>query len=239
MSKKNIVAIIPARGGSKGLPRKNIRNLAGKPLIAHTILAAKNSQLINRIFVSTEDEEIAKISKKYGAEIIKRPKRLAGDLIPSAPVLKQALQYLEKKEKYQPDAVVYLQTTNVFRKKGLIDKVIEKFLKNPELDSVFAAYPEHKNYWQKTAQGYRKITERKNLVRQVKKSIFREDTGIASVINPKLIKKGERVGKKVEIVENDDPLSFIDIHNEFDLWLAEIIIQNLKKINKLKEYELF
>lgn len=236
---KNIIAIIPARGGSKGIPRKNIRKLAGKPLIAYTINAAKNSKLIDRVFVSTEDKEIAKISKKYGAEMIKRPKRLAGDYVPTAPVLKDTIIQLETKENYKPDIVVYLQPTDIFRKKGIIDKVIKKLIKNPNLDSVFAAYPTHKNFWQKINSQYKRLTEKgRKLVRQKKEPIFREDTGIASAVNSKLIKRGERIGKKVEIVENEDPLSFIDIHTEFDLWLAEKIILNLKKINKLKEYEI-
>jgi CMP-N-acetylneuraminic acid synthetase len=100
MIKKKIIAIIPARGGSKGIPRKNIRNLVGKPLIAYTISAAKNSKLINRVLVSTEDEEIAKIARRYGVEIIKRPQELAGDLVPSTSVLKDAVEQLERKENY-------------------------------------------------------------------------------------------------------------------------------------------
>lgn len=237
---KKIIAVIPARGGSKGIPRKNIRILAGKPLIAYTILAAKKSEFIDRVFVSTEDEEIARIAEKYGAEIIKRPKKLAGDYVPSVPVLKNAIDQLEKKENYKPDIVVYLQPTDIFRKKGLIDKTIQKLLKNPNLDSVFAAYPTHKNFWQKIKGKYKRVTEKgKNLVRQKKEPVFREDTGLASAVWVNLVKRGERIGNKVEIIENDDPLSFIDIHDEFDLWLAETIIQNLKKTNRLKEYELF
>lgn len=242
MVKKNkkIIAIIPARGGSKGIHRKNIRLLANKPLIAYTIKAAKRCSLIDRVIVSTDDDEIAEVAKKYGAEIIKRPKKLAGDYIPTAPVLKNVIGQLEKKENYKADIVVYLQPTDIFRKKGLIDETIKKLLKNPNLDSVFAAYPTHKNFWQRTKGKYKRIIEKgRKLVRQKKEPIFREDTGLASAVWADLVKKGERIGNKVEIIENDDFLSFIDIHDEFDLWLAEKIIQNLKKINKLKEYELF
>ncbi len=235
---KKIIAIIPARGGSKGLARKNIRILAGKPLIAHTIFAAKNSKLIDRIFISTEDEEIARISEKYGAETIKRPKKLAGDYTPSVLVLKDALDQLEKQQNYKPGIVVYLQPTDIFRKKGLIDKVIRKLLKNPDLDSVFVAYPAHKNYWQKSRGQYRRIIKLAQVVRQKKEPIFREDTGIASAVWANLIKKGERIGDKVEIIGNRDGLSSIDIHDEFDLWTAEVIIKKLKKTNKFKKYEL-
>lgn len=236
---KKIIAIIPARGGSKDLSRKNIRKLAGKPLIAYTIFAAKNSKLINRIFVSTEDEEIAEVSKKYGAEIIRRPKELAGDYIPSTPVLKNTLEQLEKKESYRPDVVVYLQATDIFRKKGLIDKTIRKLLKNHNLDSAFVAYPTHKNYWQKNKGQYKRIIKLAQVVRQKKEPIFREDTGLASAVRADLVRKGERIGDKAEIIKNDDELSFIDIHDEFSLWLAGIVIKNLKKIGKLKNYEFF
>ncbi len=96
--KKNIIAIIPARGGSKGIPRKNIKLLAGKPLIAWTIEAALRSKCLDRVFVSTEDEEIAKISKEWGAEIIKRPKKLSGDKTSMLPVVDHSIDYLEKKQ---------------------------------------------------------------------------------------------------------------------------------------------
>jgi len=236
---KNIIAIIPARGGSKGLLRKNIRKLAGKPLIAYTILAAKKTKLVDRVFISTDDKEIEKIAKKYGAEIIPRLKQLASDFVPSSSVLKHGLAYLERKENYKPDIIVYLQPTDIFRPKGIIDEVIKKLLENPKLDSVFVAHPTYKNFWQKSKRKYERILKKENVVRQKKKPIFREDTGLASAVWASLVKKGERIGDKVEIIENPDPLSFIDIHNLFDLWLAEILIQNLKKDGKIKEYEIY
>lgn len=236
---KKIIAVIPARGGSKGLARKNVRTLAGKPLIAHTICATRNSKLIDRVFVSTEDEEIAEISQKYGAEIIKRPPELAGDYVITAPVLKHAVEWLKKKENYKPDIIVYLQATDIFRKKGLIDAVIGKLINNPHLDSFFAAYPTHKNFWQKINGEYKRLTKKgMKSVRQKKEPIFREDTGIVSAVWAKLVKKGDRIGKRVGVVENDDPLSFIDIHSEFDLNLTETIISQLRKKNLLKEYEI-
>jgi len=236
---KKIIAVIPARGGSKGIPRKNIVKLSGHPLLAHTIFAAKNSKLVERIFVSTEDDEIAKVAKKYGAEVIKRPKRLAGDYVPSAPVVKDALEQLEKRENYKADIVVYLQPTDIFRKKGLIDEAIRKLLRNPKLDSVFSAYPTHKNFWEKKGKSYQRLTKKGlKLVRQKKEPIFREDTGIASAVWAKVIKKGDRIGKMVGIIENDDELAFVDIHHPSDLWLAETIIKGLKKKKRLKDYEI-
>src|SRR5699024_5746070 len=106
----NIVGIIPARGGSKRLPGKNIKLLAGKPLIAHTIETAKKSKYINKIILSTEDEKIAEIAKQFGAEIIKRPQELAQHTTKTAPVLLHAVEELEKTG-YFPDIVVLLQAT--------------------------------------------------------------------------------------------------------------------------------
>jgi len=95
---RNILAIIPARGGSRGIPRKNVRLLCGKPLIAHTIEAALNSKLVDRVVVSTEDKEIADISKEYGAEIIDRPPELAQDNTPSLPVFQHTIRHLENRK---------------------------------------------------------------------------------------------------------------------------------------------
>ena len=93
--KKKIIGIIPARGGSKGIPRKNIKLLNWKPLIYYTINSSRNSKYIDDFYVSTDDDEIAEIAKKYGAEIIERPKELAGDKVPLDPVIYHALKSVE------------------------------------------------------------------------------------------------------------------------------------------------
>src|SRR5688572_19439839 len=104
MKKPNVVAVIPARGGSKGLPRKNIRVLAGKPLIAYSIEAAKNCPLIDRVILSTDDQEIADIGKKFGAEVpFLRPSAIAVDDATTESVLIHAIDWLEKNENYKTD----------------------------------------------------------------------------------------------------------------------------------------
>lgn len=108
--KYKILGITPARGGSKTIPRKNIKEICGKPLIAWTIEAAKKSKLLDRYVVSTENEEIAEISKKYGAEVIDRPKALATDTTPTLPVLQDVLK------KIDAEIVVLLQCTSPVRK---------------------------------------------------------------------------------------------------------------------------
>src|SRR4030042_4005053 len=108
--KKNVVARIPARGGAKGITKKNTRLLAGKPLIAYTIEAVKGCSLVDRIIVSTDDEEIREVSIKYGAEVpFLRPAELAQDDTPTEPVLKHCVEWLEKKESYRVDVVLFLQ----------------------------------------------------------------------------------------------------------------------------------
>lgn len=127
---KNILAIIPARGGSKGILKKNIFPIAGKPLLAWTIEAALKSKLINRVVVSSDDDEILKISKKFGVEPIKRPKDIAGDNSPYNLLIFHALKYLKKKEKYVPDVIVYLQPTSPLRNSADINKAISLLKKN-------------------------------------------------------------------------------------------------------------
>lgn len=133
---RKILAVIPARGGSKGIPRKNIVSLGGKPLISYTIEAASESKYIDRVIVSTEDEEIATISRKCGAEVpFLRPQALATDTAPSIIVIPHTLQMLKKQMNYQPDIVVYLEPTYPFRVAKQIDDAIEKI---DDYDSIIS-----------------------------------------------------------------------------------------------------
>jgi len=123
---KETLVIIPARGGSKGLPRKNILPLGGKPLIAHTIEAALKSRLVTRIVVSTEDQQIADVARAHGAEVpFLRPTELAGDNSD----LTQALRYTQDRllaEGYAPWSVVYMYATSPFRPPGFVDFLVSK-----------------------------------------------------------------------------------------------------------------
>lgn len=124
-----IIGIIPARGGSKGVPRKNIRLLGGKPLIAHTIEAALNSKLIDKAVVSTEDEEIAEVSKRFGAKVIERPEELARDDSPTIDAVMHVINCFEEKGEYF-DIVVLLEPTSPLRTKGDLDNAIGLFIEN-------------------------------------------------------------------------------------------------------------
>jgi len=132
----NILAIVPARGGSKGLPNKNILPLAGHPLIAYSIKAAKESSLINRTIVSTDFEKIADVSLHYGAEIpFMRPSKFAGDLSTDYDVFVHALNWLAENENYHPDIVVQLRPTSPVRTVEIIDNCIQKLI-DSDADSV-------------------------------------------------------------------------------------------------------
>lgn len=229
----NVVAVIPARGGSKGLPRKNIRLLGGKPLIAYSIEAAKQCELINRVIVSTDDEEIAEVARQFGAEVpFIRPPELATDYASTESVLKHTVEWIEEHEGYPVDIMVFLQLTDIFRKKYMLETVVKNLLADETVESSFVVCPEHKNYWRKIGEEYQRIDERGHMSRQLKEKIYREDTGLACATRGWIIKEGRRIGNKVVPVMNEDHTSFIDIHEEFDLWLAEKILTEWgRKIN--------
>ena len=153
---KKILAIIPARGGSKGIVGKNIKELNGKPLIAYTIEEAKKSEYINRIVVSTDNEEIANISKKYGAEVpFLRPLELAQDDTPTIECVIHMLNVLKENEDYIPDYVCLLQCTSPLRTFNDIDGTIEKLL-STGLDSAASVCEAEVNpYWTNIFNGER------------------------------------------------------------------------------------
>ncbi|MDO8740195.1 MAG: acylneuraminate cytidylyltransferase family protein [Candidatus Woesearchaeota archaeon] len=141
-----ILAIIPARGGSKRIPGKNIKLLAGKPLIAYSIEAAKKSKLVNRIIVSTDDAQIAEVSKKYGSEIIERPANLAQDYTPTLPVMTHVLDVLEEREQYKPDFIILLQPTCPLRNEEDINNVIKLMADGADSAQTFCKTVQHPAY---------------------------------------------------------------------------------------------
>ncbi len=138
-----MIAIIPARGGSKGLPGKNIRNLNGKPLIGHTIEAALRSKYITRVILSTDDVEIAKVARQYGAEVpFMRPGHLATDTAKAIDAYKYTYERLEKEENIEISEFVILQPTSPLRTAKHIDEAIDLYL-DRKADSVISYCPEH------------------------------------------------------------------------------------------------
>jgi N-acylneuraminate cytidylyltransferase len=141
-----ILALIPARGGSKGIPRKNIRDFAGFPLIAWSIAAGLKSDLVTRVIVSTDDEEIASIAREYGAETpFMRPPELAGDKTPDLPVFQQALKWMEEVEEYKPEIVVQLRPTSPIRPLDMVDRAVQTLLAHADADCVRGVVPAGQN----------------------------------------------------------------------------------------------
>lgn len=200
-----ILGITPARGGSKGIPRKNIRPLAGKPLIAWTIEAAQQSTLLDDFVVTTEDVEIAAVAEKWGARVVQRPMALAGDNVVTLPVLQHVV------EQTPADTVVLLQATSPVRDPGLIDLCINKFLETgaDALATGFIC-----NY----------VEYGKNYVPRQEISGFFHDDGNVYVKDVELIKRGQQHGERIERVLIDREQN-VEIDDEFDFWLAEQIMK--------------
>jgi CMP-N,N'-diacetyllegionaminic acid synthase len=227
----SVVAIIPARGGSKGIPRKNVRLLCGKPLIAYTIEAALSSKLIDRVVVSTEDEEIAEVSKKCGAEVIRRPPELTQDDTPSLPIYQHAIRHLEKMENYRPETIVILQPTSPLRIVEDIDRAIEGFLEAKYDSIVSVCEVEHPLHWMYTLAGNRLkpvIKDGENVTRrQDAPKVYRLNGAVYVTSREIIMKENRLLGRdtRAQIM----PLErSIDIDTELDFKLADLLMRERK-----------
>ena len=215
--KPKILAIIPARGGSKRIPKKNIRVLAGKPLIAYSIESALKSKYINKVVVSTEDEEIADISKRYGAEIIERPKELGKDKIPLDPVIFHAVNSIEKKDNIRYDLVLTIQPTSPLLTTETIDKAIKIILDNM-YDTLISVNDKTHLYWTKKDNTFIPLyKERKNS--QYLDPIYKE-TGALLISKREIINEDNRIGEEIFLFEVPKDES-VDIDTYQDWWIAE------------------
>jgi len=226
----NIVSIIPARGRSKEISRKNIRKLKGKPLIFYTIREAKKSKFLSRIVVSTDDEKIAKISKGYGVYVIKRPKKLSKDTTPSEAVFKHAIKYLEKNEGFHADIVVILQPTSPLRKANDIDNSIKKFLNSNCSCVVTVCQTPHTPYWMYRISRNDKLEK---LIKSKKVIKRRQDAPIVYQLNGAVyVFDAKKIMKDESIISGDvRPYIMpyersIDIDNMFNLKLADFLLKS-------------
>lgn len=233
----NIIAIIPARGGSKRIPRKNLKKMFGKPLISWSIEAAKKAKLIERIIVSTDDAEISKVAKRYGAEVpFIRPAELAGDSVGMEPVLIHAIEWLEKNEGYKTDIVLLLQSTNPLKRPQELDEAIKIMLKtqSDSVVSVGEALGNNNPHWvlKRNNSGKVVLSNNKSLKKMVTRSqdlpkhYSRND--IVYVLKPKNLyeKPSNLYGNKVELLVMDE-IFYTDINSHED-W--EITANKLKRL---------
>jgi CMP-N-acetylneuraminic acid synthetase len=224
-SDKKVIAVIPARGGSKRIPRKNVRLIAGKPLIAYTIENALNCKNVDKVVVSTEDEEIREIAKIYGAEVIDRPEELARDDVTLDPVIFHALKAVEQKEKTNYDYVITLQPTSVLISKDTIERAVDVML-NSGHDTLIGVKNATHLYWTKKRGSFVPLyAERKNT--QFLDPIVRE-TGFF-ISRRDVVKENSRFGKSVHLFEMPAQES-IDVDTYQDLWVVESLLKRLKII---------
>ena len=223
---KTFLAIIPARGGSKRLPRKNILDLNGKPLISYNIEAGLQSKYIDKVVVSSDDDEILEISKKYGADIIKRPDELASDTATSFDAIKHTI---ENSDKY--DYVILLQPTSPLRSSKHIDEAIE-LLKEKNADAIVSVCEmDHSPLWSNTLDeslsmnGFLK-EEVLNKRSQDLEKYYRLNGAIYICKTDKLLEEKSFFIKDNIFAYKMNRKSSIDIDEELDFKMANLVLNH-------------
>jgi YrbI family 3-deoxy-D-manno-octulosonate 8-phosphate phosphatase len=231
---KEVLAIVPARGGSKGIPRKNIKLFAGHPLVAYSVAAGIQARSVGRTIVSTDDEEIAETARRYGAEVpFLRPASLAQDDTPDLSVFQHALRWLEENEGYRPDVVVQLRPTSPIRPPELVDRAVGLLLEHPDADSVRGVVPAGQNphkMWRIGADGHMRplldvegIAEPYNAPRQALPPVYWQ-TGHIDAIRTKTILEGGSMSGQVILPVLIDPRYTVDLDNLSDWQRAEWLV---------------
>jgi len=227
-----ILAVICARGGSKRIPKKNVKLLAGKPLIAYTIETAKMCNFIDRVVVSTDDEEIAEVSRKFGAEVpFVRPKELADGKVSRWTVLQHAVKYLQEIENYFPDIVIDLSPTAPLRQKEDIEAALEKLIKE-EVDVVTTAYESDKNPYYNMVElengraRLSKIPQEKITQTQDAPKVYSLNDAINVVKREALLNSEMLLANKNITISVMPRERSIDVDEMFDFEVAEFIIKN-------------
>lgn len=225
----NIVALVPARKGSKGIPDKNLRLVAGQPLLAYTLKAAVASRKINRIIFSTDSEKMAEIATAYGAEIpFLRPKRLASDTACMVDVMKHCVRWLEINEGYRTDLLVTLYVTSPFRTAAQIDEAIQSFLGSDADCLVSVSREKHHPYWSleidENGRLRHAFDQGKTFYRRQDMPATYEQNGAIYIVRPKDLHKLDRrsmTEKTLPYVMNGP--SGLNIDEEQDLVLAQAL----------------
>ncbi len=236
VERPEVLAIIPARGGSKGIPRKNIRSFAGQPLIAWSIAAAKQSHLVTRVIVSTDDEEIAVVARRLGAEVpFLRPSELAQDLSIDYPLFEHALGWLKENENYTPDILIQLRPTSPIRPVEMVDAAVQLLLDHPEAHSVRGVIPSGQNPYKMWRIGpdnkmqpllsVDDVPEPFNAPRQQLPQTYWQ-TGHIDVIRTSTVLELKSLSGKVILPYLVDPAFTVDIDSQRDWSRAEWLVWN-------------
>ena len=237
VKRAEVLAVIPARGGSKGIPRKNIKLFAGYPLISYSIAAALQSQSVTRVIVSTEDEEIATVARQFAAETpFIRPVELAQDQTPDLPVFEHALKWLKENENYSPDLVIQLRPTSPIRPRQCVDEAVALLQQHPEADSVRGVVPSGQNpykMWRLNGKDQpmtpllelEGVAEPFNSPRQALPPTYWQ-TGHIDVIRPRVIlEQASMSGKKI-LPYIIDARYTVDMDTPFDWQRYEWLVRN-------------
>ncbi len=232
------LAVIPARGGSKQVPRKNLKLLGGKPLIAWSIVAAQAARELDRCIVSTDDEEIADVARAHGADVpFLRPAELAEDSTPDLPVFQHALAWLAEHEGDRPDLLVHLRPTLPFREPRQIDEVV-RLLRATGADCVKSVYKEehhpHK-MWKMRPDGKLGPYEDTPLWRQLGPDCPRQilepaywSAGLVDAFRRVVVERGSTIGEHV-VPYLVDPEPCVDLDTEHDFVIAEVVLGLLRE----------
>lgn len=229
-----VLAIIPARGGSKSIPRKNIRPLCGRPLIAYSIAAALSAETVTRTIVSTDDEEIAEVSRAYGAETpFLRPAEFSQDATPDLPVFRHALEWLAENEGYEPEIVVQLRPTSPFRRTAHIDGAVYRLLERPDADSVRTVCTPFQNpfkMWRIGPDGLMQpllkteFKEPYNMPRQALPDVYWQTGYVDAAWSDTILTKNSMTGERI-LPLVIDPAEWIDIDSPDDWRRAERLLE--------------
>lgn len=223
--KELTVAIIPARGGSKGIPGKNLQIVAGKPLLLHSIEHAKASKKIDRVYVTTDDPSISVVACEAGAEIIQRPAELSTDYSSSESALLHALNAIRYQEGREPDIVVFLQATSPYRMKTTIDDAISVFI-GEQADSLFTACQLEGFLWRNDHNGLRSFSY--NHEERPRRQDAPEDlveNGSIYIFKPWVLRTlGNRLGGRISVYRMPWRYSF-QIDAPEDLALLDALIR--------------
>jgi len=229
MNHKNIVAFIPARGGSKGIPGKNIRPVAGKPLVVHSIEYAAASDRISEIYVSTDDEKIAALSRSAGAQIIERPAHLSGDTATTESAVAHGLEWMQAKG-IEPDAIVLLQATSPFRPRNSLTPILRHF-EQGGFDSLLTLSPTHRFFWRvegETARAEYDFLSRPRRQDMKPENIRYVENGSLYVFTSEHFKRmGNRLGGKIGYYIFPEAYA-PEIDNETDLQYIEQLMKQEK-----------
>ena len=235
VDRPEVLAVIPARGGSKGIPRKNIRDFAGHPLIAYSIAAGLQAETVTRVIVSTDDEEIAAVAREIGAEVpFLRPDELAQDSTLDLPVFEHVLRWLAEEEGYHPDAVVQLRPTSPVRPVSTVDDAVRLLLSNPQADSVRGVVPSGQNphkMWRISPDRGKLmpllevegIPEPYNAPRQILPPVYWQ-TGHIDAIRPSAILEKHSMTGDLILPLIIDPRFTVDIDNPRDWQRSEWLV---------------